>query len=94
MRGTDSANTTTPLTAAQVNAQVVDVLRTDTPAELSAIPAAAPDLHAMIQFIYMALRNKIDVTANAKEVHNNAGTVIGTKTLSDDGTTYSEAKMS
>jgi hypothetical protein len=42
--------------------------------------------------LYMALRNKLDVTSGFKEVHNNAGTVITKKALSDDGTTYSEAK--
>lgn len=81
------------LSAAAVNAEVVDVLRTDTVAELAAIPAASPNLHAMLQLVYMALRNKIDVTATAKEIHNDAGTVLATKTLSDDGTTYSETKM-
>jgi hypothetical protein len=81
------------LSAADVNSEVVDVIRTDTATELSSIPGASPNLHAMIQLIYMALRNKIDVTASAKEIHNDAGTVLATKTLSDDGTTYSETKM-
>lgn len=81
------------ISTAQVNAEVVDVIRTDTPAELAAIPAAAPNLHAMVQLVYMALRNKIDVTATVKEVHTDAGVVLATKTLSDDATTYSESKM-
>jgi len=80
------------LSAAEVNAEVVDVVRTDTETELSAVPAASPSLHAMIQLLYMALRNKVDVTATTKEIHNDAGAVIGTKTLSDDGTTYSESE--
>lgn len=61
--------------------------------ELSGIPATTSNVLDQVQFLFMALRNKIDVTATVKEVHNNAGTVIGTKTLSDDGTTYSETKM-
>jgi hypothetical protein len=105
MRGTDNVVLAGPTkaemdtahallaTPAQVNTQVVDVLRTDTAAELSAVPAASPALHTMIQLLYMALRNKVDVTANNKEVHVDAGTVLGTKTLSDDATTYSETKM-
>jgi hypothetical protein len=43
-------------------------------------------------FLYMALRNKLDITATLKEIHNDAGTVIAKKALSDDGTTYSETK--
>jgi hypothetical protein len=82
------------LSAAEVNAEVVDVVRTDTATELSAVPGASPDLHSMIQFLYMALRNKVDVTSSAKEIHDDAGVVLATKSLSDDGTTYSEAKSS
>ena len=42
---------------------------------------------------FMALRNKLDVTSSFKEVHNDAGTVITKKALTDDGSTYSEAEM-
>lgn len=79
---------------ADVNAEVVDVLRTDTIAELTqAAPPAAPTMAEAVMLSYMALRNKLDVDASFLEVHNNAGTVITKKALSDDGTTYSEAEM-
>ncbi len=81
------------LSAAQVNAEVVDVLSVDTFAELAADPGASPTVVKALMLLYMALRNKVDVTATAKEIHNNAGTVLVTKTLSDDGTTYSETKV-
>ena len=42
--------------------------------------------------LYDALVHKGDETSTLKEFHNNAGTVIWKKTLSDDGTTYSEAE--
>lgn len=61
--------------------------------ELSGVPAASPTLTQALALLYMALRNKVDVDATTKEVHNDAGTVIATKTLSDNGTTYSETKM-
>lgn len=61
--------------------------------ELTSIPAASPTLLQAIALLYMALRNKLDITSSAKEVHNDAGTVLATKTLTDDGTTYSESKM-
>ena len=77
---------------AEVNAEVVDVITVDTIAELGSVPSSTPTLAVAAMLPYMALRNKIDVTASAKEIHNDAGTVIVTKTLSDDGTTYSETK--
>jgi hypothetical protein len=46
--------------------------------------------------LYMSLRNKVDVATVATdtlEIHNDAGTRIAQKLLTDDGTDYSEAKM-
>lgn len=82
------------LSAANVNAEVVDVLRTDTVAELAAIPAASPGLHAMVQLIYMAERNKLTSTGTASTVSNDAGAAIGTSIDSDDATTFTRGKLS
>jgi len=76
----------------EVNAEAVDVLRTDTATELSATPAASPSLHSMVQLIYMAVRNEYTSTASASTIRNNAGTAIGTSSDSDDGTTFSRGK--
>lgn len=76
-------------TAAAIAAAVV----AETMTELSAIPSASPTLKQAIALLYMALRNKVDVTGSAKEIHTDAGTVLATKALTDDGSTYSEAKM-
>ena len=82
------------LSAAEVNAEMVDALTVDTIAELAqGQPAATPTIATALMLLYMALRNKLDTDATTLEIHNNAGTVIAKKTLSDDGTTYSEAKM-
>ena len=82
------------LSAANVNAEVVDVMRTDTLTELSqAIPSATPTFATAQMLMYMALRNKLDVTSSIMEIHNNAGTIIATKALTEDGTTFSEAEM-
>lgn len=63
-------------------------------AELSqAVPPATPRPDQALMLLYMALRNKLDVTSSVKEVHNDAGTVIAKKALTDDGSTYSEAEM-
>lgn len=57
-------------------------------------PPAAPTYDELWMLLYMALRNQLDVEASGdKKVHNDAGTVITKKALSDDGNTYSEAKM-
>lgn len=75
-------------------AAIKAAIDTDTIAELAqAIPAATPTLKSAMMLLYMMARNKVDVTATTKEVHNDAGTVIAKKALSDDGTTYSEAEM-
>jgi len=81
------------LSAAAVNAEVVDVLKTDTVAELAqGIPTATPTIESAIMRIYMALRNEVTVTATSKGFTNDAGTVIWKKALSDDATTYTEAE--
>lgn len=82
------------ISAADVNAQVVDVIRTDTVSELSGVPAASPNLHAMIQWLYMKVRNKETSTASAATINNDAGTAVGTSTLSDDGTTFTKGEYS
>ena len=80
-------------TAAEINAEVVDVLKTDTIAEIAqGTPTATPTFEEAIMYLYMMLRNKIDVDSGFKEFYNNAGTVIWKKALSDDGSNYVEAE--
>lgn len=81
------------ISAAQVNTEVSDVLKTDTIAEMAQqAPPATPTLEEALMYLYMALVHKVDITATLKEFHNNAGAVIWKKTLSDDATTYTEAE--
>lgn len=91
-----NAPTAGDLTAAMktsVNSEVADVVKTDTISEMSqGIPPSTPTLEEAIMYIYMALRNKIDVDAALKEFYNDAGTVIWKKSLSDDSSNYIEAK--
>lgn len=70
------------------------VLDGDTLTELGqAIPAATPTLRAAIMLLYMAFRNKRDVTASIDEVHDDAGVIVATAALTDDATTFSRAEM-
>lgn len=81
------------VTTADVNTQVVDVLRTDTITELSSVPTANPGIHTMIQWIYQNLRNKETVTATTHTIFNDAGTSIATSTIADDGTTFTRGEQ-
>ena len=82
------------LSAAEVNAEVVDALGTDALTELSqAKPTATPTIKTALMLLYMIARNKLTTTATELGVYNDAGTKIAEKALSDDGTTYTEAEM-
>lgn len=78
------------LSAADVNAEVVDALATDTYAEPTGVPAATDSLAGKIGRLAMALRNKITVDADYKTFHDDGGSAEWKKALSDDGTTYTE----
>lgn len=85
-----NANATPAEVLTQVNAALDTAI-----SELGVgVPAATPTLRTGLMLLYMALRNKLDVDATSKQIHNNAGAVIASKGLSDDGTTYSEAQAS
>ena len=84
----------TDLSTAQVNAEVVDALATDTYAEPTGAPAATDDLATKIGFIYEALRNKITITSTTKSFFDDAGVSQWSKTLADNGTTFTESEGS
>jgi hypothetical protein len=60
---------------------------------LQATPPALPTLAQAVMLVYMTLRNQLTTTASQKSIFNNAGVVICKSALSDDGTTFTEAKM-
>ena len=81
------------LSAANVNAQVLDVLNTDTFAESSSVPAATATLVAKIGWLCTLARNKITQTATTTALRNDAdGGNISTSTVADDGTTYTRGE--
>ena len=77
---------------AQVNAALDTAI-----AELGvAAPAATPTLRTGLMLLYMALRNKTIVQTSgtdALEIHNDAGTKIASKLLTDDGDDYTENQL-
>lgn len=79
-------------TAAEINAEVVDALSTDTYAEPTGVPGATVSLAEKIGRLYMALRNQVTVTATKKTYFDDSGSAEWEKDLSDDGTTYTESE--
>jgi len=80
---------------AQVNAEVVDTLATDTYAEpAQGAPAATTTLANKIAFLYKAWRNKSDQTATLYQLYNDdAATVDHKATVSDDATTFTKGEV-
>lgn len=82
------------LTQAQVNTEVVDVIRVDTISELAqAAPAATPTVATALMLLYMALRNESERTSSELKIKNDAGTVICKGSLADDGTTFTKGEL-
>ena len=83
------------ISTADVNAQVLDVLNTDTFAELGSVPAATSTLADKITFLFMLARNKMTQTATTATLRNDADSSdVGTATVSDDGTTATRGEFS
>lgn len=61
-------------------------------ADLGAVPSATASIVAGTSYLFMALRNQRVTTTNSDTVSNNAGSVIGTATLSDNGTTFTKGQ--
>lgn len=75
------------LSAAQVNAELLDVLTVDTFAEASAVPAATSTLKDKINWLFVLARNKIIQSSTQQRLRNDADAGnIATATVSDDGT--------
>ena len=83
------------LSAANVNAEVVDALNVDTYAEPGqGAPAATASIAAKVGYLYKVLRNKKTATATSIAIYDDSGVVIDHKrAISDDETTYTEDEI-
>lgn len=73
---------------ADVNAEVLDVLVTDTFAEPSGVPAGTSSLKDKLNWLFALGRNKITQTSSTQTLRNNADAAnIASASVSDDGTT-------
>ncbi len=82
---------------AEVNAECDGALDTAIPELTQGVPVATPTVRTGLMLVYMLTRNQVDVATSGDpdvlEVHNDAGTVIAKKNLTDDASDYSEAEM-
>lgn len=83
------------LSAAQVNAEVVDALSVDTYAEPGqGAPSATTTLAAKIGYLYKSWRNKKTQTSTTTNIFADDGTTVDQKaTVSDDGTTFTSGEV-
>lgn len=83
------------LSAAEVNAEVVDALNVDTYAEPSSVPAATASLAAKIGWLMKLGRNKLTQNSSTQTLYADDGTTAdNTATVADDGTTFSRGEWS
>jgi hypothetical protein len=76
---------------AEVNAEVVDALATDTYGELSSCPTATASFSTMIRYLYMVARNKLTQTSTTQTLYKSDGSSpLCTFTVGDDGTTFTK----
>lgn len=81
-------------TAAEINAEMVDVMETDTHAQPSSVPAATTTYKNMFTYLFTLGRNKMTQTATTTLLRNDAdAATIGTSTVSDDATTFTRGKF-
>ena len=81
---------------AEVESEVNDAIDTAISELGVAAPTATPTLRTGMMLVYMALRNKLVVQTSgtdAIEIYNDAGTKIAAKTITDDGSDYTEDEM-
>ncbi len=55
---------------------------------------ATPTLNEAIMLLYMGMRNASTATATERTIKNDAGATIATGTMSDNGTTFDQGKLS
>lgn len=89
-----SAGDLTSTMKASVKTQVTDALNVDTYAELSAPPAATSSLRDKLTWLFMWARNKATQTATERKLYaDDAATVVGKETVSDNGTIYTKEEV-
>jgi hypothetical protein len=89
-----SCTLTPHISAANVNSEVSDVLKTDTVAEMAqGAPPLAPTMEEILNYLYRKLRNKEETIANLSTTFADNGTTeLFKSTLADNGTTFTKSE--
>lgn len=83
------------ITSAEVNAEMVDVIETDTHAEPSSAVGAVSSIKDALMWVKTLLRNKMTSTSTTATLRNDGDSAdIATSTHSDDSTTFTRGKYS
>lgn len=81
------------ISAASVLSQVNSALDA-TGSELASIPTTTGSLRLKINYLFQYFRNKRTITSTGQKMYKeNASTEVGTSTLSDDGTTFTQGEV-
>lgn len=85
-----AVNALNNISAADVNAQVLDVLNVDQFAELTDVPGASPTLRQMLQHAFMVAFNKLEQSTSTLTVYQADGvTAYLTRDISDENSVFS-----
>lgn len=77
-----------------VNAEVVDVIRTDTVSELSACPTASATLNDKVTYLYQYFRHKLTSSSSAMTLYKDDGsTTLCSDAISDSGSLFTRGEM-
>lgn len=88
------AKLTTRATPAQVNTEVVDVLKVDTiPEQSQGIPPATPTFEQAQAWFWHTWRNSLTASSSQAKVRNTAGTVLAKAGLSDAAGEFKKDKF-
>lgn len=81
-------------TQAEVATEISDALTVDTISELDSVPSSTPTITQAIMLLYMALRNQRTSSTTQATIKNNAGTTIGTSSITDSSGVFTKGKYS
>jgi len=79
---------------AAIQSQILALLNASTMPELTSAPGATPTIFQALMLLYMSLRNAHTATTTQEKIYNNAGAVVATGALSDDGSTFTKGQLS
>lgn len=84
-----------PALAADINAELLDVLDVDTFPELSSVPPSETTLRSMIQWLFMWARNKSTQSATQRKLFaDNESTVVSTESVGDSAGVFTKGEAS